>query len=264
MNERSRSDPAREEEEARPRHTDVTPGSGAPRHVADVIALQRTAGNRATAAMIMRENGDGDGTTGTTTTPKTRKDTLDAEIIGLLQRKITEVGDPREGERQVAYAQRVIRAAKAENAAKVNEFKTNVVEKWVKEQAYTAGTFAKETRATYDPDAISNPALAAIEKREIADFLKKRNKGPTVRVDKAIVGSGWSILLHYDLLGPAHGTIHTPHVQFLKGETLKDKARYVGDHTRAMSYAETKQLMDAPDDNPAWAVTWAKQEAGIT
>lgn len=238
-----------------------------------VVALQRTAGNRATVALLMRENGDDDAPGGVVTTEAAaapqkgaaRKDVLDGAMKNLLDDAAAAVGPPGQTETPVKWAQRVLRRVKSENPTKLIEFKTNVLEKYVKELGYAAGHLEKETRATLDPDAISNPGFTAEEKREIVHFLKTRNGGsPTVRVDEVIAAGEWSIMLHYDLLGPPHGVEQTPHVQFLKGDTTKSGIRYVGDHTRAMTFVETRTLMDHPDKNPSWAVDWAKQQVGAS
>ena len=228
-----------------------------------MTALQRTAGNRATAALLMRENGDGDASGGVTA--PARKDVLDDEMTHLLDVAIATVGAPGATDTVVKWAQRVLRQVKADNQAKFVEFKSNILLGYVKTKGYDLGYFAKETRATLDPVAISNPAFTNEEKRQIVDFLKTGNRGsPTVRIDEVITAGEWSIKLHYDLLGPAHGGANTPHVQFLKGDTKKGGVRYVGDHTRAMTFVETKILMDEPDKNPSWAVEWAKEQVGAS
>lgn len=217
----------------------------------------------------MRENGDDDEPSGAVTTEaaattrKPRKDVMDAGVKNVLDLAAAATA-PREKETPVKWAQRVIREAKPTNP-EINEFKTNVLEKYVKDLGYAAGHFEKETRATLDPDAISNSGFTSEQKREIVAFLKTRNRGgPTVRVDEVITTGEWAIKLHYDLLGPAHGAAETPHVQFLKGDTTRSGVRYVGDHTRAMTFLETKMLMDDPGKNPSWAVAWAKQQVGAS
>jgi hypothetical protein len=239
---------------------------GAASGVGRVTSLQRTAGNRATAALLMRENGDGDAPVGGTTQP--RKDALDDEIMRLLDGAIAAVGAPGAADSTVVkWAERVVRHLNTneENKRKLRSYKSNQVTVYVKTKGYELGYFAKETRATLDPAAISNPDFTSEEKRQIVSFLKTSNRGsPTVRVDEAITTGEWSIKLHYDLLGPAHGGANTPHVQFLKGDTKKGGVRYVGDHTRAMTFEETKALMSAPTGHPSWAVEWAKQQAGAS
>jgi hypothetical protein len=235
-----------------------------PPDVAYVLESQQSRGNAETTRMLEQHEEKAETSAPKGTARPQQKAELDGEIKRLLDEAATAI-PPAEGTLLSHWTTTVIRQVDQAHTAKFREFKRNAAEKYVKDLGYERypERFKRETRATVDPSAISNPGFTQEEKLKIAEFLRDKNKrSPTVRPPTPIVVGEWSIVLHYDLAGAPHGPTHTPHVQFAKDKTKKGKQRYVGDHTRGMTFDETRELMDKPGENPSWAVEWAKQEVG--